>query len=172
MATITLSTSKKDVIITMMGTGSASINWGDNNIENYTLSNTTVTQCKHSYEVGRLPRLVSFTITITGNGITVLGCSKNELTALTLKDCTSLTWLGCYSNLLTTLDVSECPALETLACANNTLNSLNINGCRRLITLSCHHNQLTSLLLKGTGKLTTKLKPLEPEPKLWQSFLF
>jgi hypothetical protein len=164
MATIILSTSKKDAEITMQGTGRVNINWGDKS-EFFALSMDNVIQCIHNYgSNSNLPR----TITITGDSIITLGCSENELTSLKFNECSSLLRLSCYINQLTTLDVSGCKALETLACPHNQLNSLNISGCSKLVTLSCHHNQLKDLPLKTTVRtvssvLTKSISHTDPD---------
>jgi len=176
MTNIVLSTSKEDVKFTLWGSGRATINWGGRDIRPYDLNGEAI-PCHNLYRgVSNAPR----TITITGNGITMLDCAKNELTALTLNS-TTLMRLGCSINNLKSLDASSCPALESLACSDNELTALNVGGCRRLITLSCHNNALTSLSLTAPRRLpqlpnnpvvekaaglTTRLKPFEDFPKI------
>jgi len=156
MATIKLTTAKKEVTITLRGFGNAAINWGDSKIsQTVALSMGKTTVLTYTYSV-----VSTRTITITGDVITVLGCSENELTGLSVKECTTLTSLGCYYNQLTTLDVSGCNSLETLACSNNLLDNLNISGCIALVTLSCHNNRLKTLNL---GSSRTRLQPQKKE---------
>ncbi|WP_172914281.1 Ig-like domain-containing protein [Capnocytophaga canis] len=83
------------------------------------------------------------TVTIYGK-ITILGCSRNQLTSLVTKN-TDLRTLQCSENQLTNLDTSKSINLEYLYCGYNQLTSLDVSKNINLEYLSCDYNQLTSL---------------------------
>ena len=106
--------------------------------------------------------------------LTYLNVSRNALTALNLKQNTSLETLDCSQNQLTTLDVTgnvylvdlKCtgnaltaltltrnPRLEYLDCEGNQLSSLNVSQNTELMYLSCGNNVITTLNLKYNLKL-------------------
>ena len=86
--------------------------------------------------------------------LTVIDCSGNKLTSLTLK-LDNLYSLKCSNNKLTNLDISKCSKLNTLDCSWNQLTSLDTSNCTDLTKLSCVSNQLTSLNLSHCPNLNS-----------------
>ena len=89
--------------------------------------------------------------------LTVLGCSKNQLTSLDVTQNTLLEELYCSNNQLTTLDVSHNTKLENLQCLNNNLTSLDVTKNTLLSYFRCENNILTSLDVSKNVKLTNLL---------------
>ena len=133
----------------LYGTGSATIHWGDGSYDTKTLSPDGYTRFIHKYS-----NAAHRNITISGENITTIDCTRNELTSLDVSDCIALTGLYCSSNQLTSLNVSNCIALTELYCSSNQLISLNLSGLIALTTLICDGNQLTLLDVSGLIKLT------------------
>ena len=155
---ITMTTSKKgEVIISMRGSGTMNIDWGDGSaIETHTLS-SDITKYVYSYS-----DTTAHTITITGNHITFLDCYNIQLTFLDVSNNTMLTTLWCHENQLTSLDVSNNTALIHLACYRNRLTSLNVSNNMALSMLECDNNQLSSAALNvlfGTLHRNTVIYP-------------
>jgi len=146
--TITMTTSKSGgVTMELWGYGSASINWGDGTTETKSI-NPSSAIFTHNY-TQTIPR----TITISGNDIRELRCNNNQLTALNVNECPTLTVLECFGNLLQSLNVNGNTSLLELYCSGNQLRSLNVNGCANLINLLCSANQLTSINITSLTKL-------------------
>ena len=87
--------------------------------------------------------------------LTLLSCSKNQLTSLDVSGATALTILYCYYNQLPSLDVSQNTALRYLGCYNNQLPSLDVSQNTALTSLYCFCNQLPSLDVSGATALTS-----------------
>ncbi len=85
--------------------------------------------------------------------LTVLDCSANRLEKLDVSGCAALSELYCSDNLLTSLDVHLNGFLTVLWCDDNHLAGLNVRGCTALSDLSCVGNQLTSLDVSGCTAL-------------------
>ena len=139
-AVLTLDPSKKDIKVkAVTADGSAVQVEGCNEA---TLASNTETILNATGE----------TVTLTGK-ITELECYENQLTALNVKDCTSLQRLNCSSNQLPELDVQGLIALKTLQCNNNQLPELVVQGLATLQELACKGNKLTELNLQGLTSL-------------------
>ena len=139
-----------DVVhIEMSGSGSVTIDWGDNSaIETHQFS-------KGYSEFGRNYSGVSTcTITITGVSIEGLVCSKIQLTDLDVSENTCLVGLFCSHNLLNNIDVSKNTNLESLSCNHNMLTNLDVSKNAKLTTLWCHENWLESLNVDKNIALT------------------
>lgn len=87
--------------------------------------------------------------------LTVLHCSKNQITSLDLSPFPDLVQLICSRNLLTSLDLSHSPLLEFLDCSRNQITSLDVTGLVHMIQLKCYDNQITSLDLTALTALLT-----------------
>ena len=148
---MTLTTSNENnVRLTLLGSGTAEIDWGDGSaFETYTLS-TSHTGLSHIYS-----QMLSCNITIEGGEITYLNCSDIQLTSLDVSKITTLTNLICFSNMLTSLDVSNNIALTSLNCSNNMLKILEVNNNTNLTELLCIGNQLTNLNVSNKTALRT-----------------
>lgn len=85
--------------------------------------------------------------------LTIINCSGNNISTLSLHDLPQLTYIDCSKNRLQTLTVSGPPALETLVCEDNKLVSLNIAQNESLKNLDCSGNSIASLNLSGLTKL-------------------
>jgi len=139
-AVLTLDPSKKDIKVkAVTADGSAVQVEGCNEA---TLASNTETILNATGE----------TVTLTGK-ITELECYENQLTALNVKDCTSLQRLNCFSNQLPELEVQGLIALKTLQCNNNQLPELDVRGLSSLIEIYCSGNQLTELVVQGLATL-------------------
>lgn len=105
------------------------------------------------------------------NSIININLNENQLTSLTVEDCTSLLKITCDDNpaetislagcrslkdfyfsqysgntkTLTGLNVSGCSNLESLLMGNNMLRNLDISGCANLRILLIENNMLTNL---------------------------
>ena len=101
---MTMTTTKEGKVQLMLGgTDRAVINWSDGTPnDTVTLSIDNNTTLTHSYTGS-----VENTITITGDNVTFLRCTYNQLTALDVSKNTALTNLRCSNNQLTALDVSN-----------------------------------------------------------------
>jgi len=84
-------------------------------------------------------------ITITGENIRSLLCSKTQLTALDVSRYPELKGLNCGSNQLTVLDVSKNTALTSLYCFDNPLATLDVSRNTALMFLHCANTQITNL---------------------------
>jgi hypothetical protein len=139
---ITMTTTANTVGITLSGSGTANVNWGDGTSEMLAITGNSI---EHTYASSG-----SRTITITGGNITMLNCAGNQLTALDVSKNTALTALYCGSNQLTALNVSKNTALSMLWCESNQLVALDVS--KTLTRLNCPYNQLTALdLSKNTA---------------------
>jgi hypothetical protein len=141
---ITMTTSKSSVTLGLDSSGPITIFWGDGSSNTYPSISSPIYGggfITHTY-----PDSSPRTIKITGDNITSLSCSNNELTSLNVSECTTLVGLICANNMLTELDLSENSELMFLNCANNKLSALNVSGCPQLIAINCRVN-----LMDATG---------------------
>lgn len=147
--TMTMTTSKSAVRITVLGKGNAMIDWGDKT------PSDTVTISENSGEGNHIYADTGLhTITITGDSITYLGCYWNQLTSIDVSKNAALKRLNCGDNqLITFLDVSKNTALTELTCWNNQLTFLDVSKNTKLSALYCNHNQLTSLDVSNNQRL-------------------
>ena len=148
---ITILTQKSDVTISIGGSGSISIDWGDKTeIESYFLYESHYSTSKilsHSYNSSSQK-----TITITGN-ITYLECVNQEIIKLDVSNNPVLKELHCGYNQLKNLDVSRNTELIDLGCYMNLLTDLNVSNNNKLAYLNCHTNLLKELDLSNNVKL-------------------
>ena len=121
-AHVTMTTLAQKVYIYLGGSGTATIDWGDG-LKVRTINLVPVGDEKHPTSLIRVFKRYSdtsaHTITITGSGITFVGCNGSNLTALDVSQNPALTRLDCRNNQLTELDVSQNAALTQLKCYKN-----------------------------------------------------
>ena len=77
--------------------------------------------------------------------LTVLNCSRNQISSLDVSQFPNLTTLYCNNNNLTSLDVSNNTNLTNLDCSFNQLTSLDLSNNTNLTNLGCSENLLTSI---------------------------
>ena len=122
------------------GSGTATVQWGDGNTQTLELIEIPKT-IKHTYAAATSERK----ITVTGNRITLLGCSDNQLTSLDLSKNPKLVSLECSTNKLTVLDLSKNTGLAALECSGNSLTVLDVSKNTELLYLYCIGNRISSL---------------------------
>ena len=130
----------------------ATIDWGDGSkSETHTLSTDrdAAEACWHVY-----PDKSNYTITITGESITLFECIEAELTSLDVSSNTALKVLELVNCKITSLDVSKNLLLENLLFLANQLINLDVSKNTALKTLSCIENELTSLDVSNNTVLT------------------
>jgi len=137
---MTMTSLSEKVSISLVGTGTATINWGDGTESLICENIEDIDDYKHTYL-----DVFAHTITITGEKITGLKTYKNQLTELDVSGNATLTELECWFNQLTTLDVSKNTALTWLDCSFNQLTALNVRKNTALEWLFCDNNQITEL---------------------------
>ncbi|MDR2423237.1 MAG: Ig-like domain-containing protein [Prevotellaceae bacterium] len=135
-------------LIGLVGSGMASIDWGDGSSQTYELS--TYGTVSHDYST-----VGSRTITISRANITSFSCNHQDITSLDVSKNPALTHLSCFLNQLTSLDLSNNPALTYLDCGNNQLTSLDLSNNPALTEIQCSYNQLTALDLSNNTELLT-----------------
>jgi len=86
--------------------------------------------------------------------LSILNCSKNNISSLDISSNTQLTELYCNTNIISTLDVTTLPLLKIFWCDNNQLSELDINKNINLISLVCDANELNYLQTNNNTKLT------------------
>jgi hypothetical protein len=106
--------------IFVTGSGAVEIDWGEVKTT-HTLS-ANGSSISHTYS-GTLPRIF-----ISGENITRLQSSGNQLISLDVSNHAALTHLECDNNQLTSLDMSNNSALTTLNCRNNQLSAEALNA--------------------------------------------
>ena len=144
---ITLIAESQHVTISMFGSGTVQINWGDNS----------------EIETGAINRGQSFnheytdysphTIFIYGGNITWFTCIDAGCTMLDVSRSRYLQVLDCRNNRLTSLDLSQNSSLREIACDNNELTTLDFSQNTMLTSVSCTENKLTELDFKYNDKL-------------------
>ena len=136
-----------DVSIDLVGSGTATVDWGDGSEKVSLTLNENRVRFEHTY-----PSATIRTISVNGDNITGLRCEYGKLTSLDVSRCTELTSLNVQNNQLTSLSVSKNTELVELNCRDNQLTSLDLNKNTALTKLNCSANQLTSLdLSKNTA---------------------
>jgi len=144
-----------EVTISLAGTGSATIDWGDGSTSDtqdlLSTASTLYTSIvfEHNYSETNTRK-----IRIYGDNITGLNCAALQLTNLDVSRNTVLKRLCCSNNQLTSLDVSNNTALILLECGQNQLTSLNMSKTAALTLLDCSYNQLTNLDVSNNNALT------------------
>ena len=129
------------VNLAFKGTGSVRVEWGDGNVDNFSLTSNEKNYDRTYSSSG------SHTIMVTMFDADIIDfiCSENKLTTLDISQCKNLLRLTCSKNELTSLDVTNNTALKELHCADNKLTSLNVSKNTLLESLLCYGNNLTSL---------------------------
>ena len=147
---MTMTTSQTSVMVQLWGSGAVTVDWGDGtDATTDILSTTNFKNYNHPYATSS-----AHTITITGENITWLACSNNQLTDLNVSKNTVLEYLICSNNQLTAVDVSKNTALTELACSYNQLTILDLSANTTLTRLGCDYNQLTALDVSKNTALT------------------
>ncbi|MCL5127202.1 T9SS type B sorting domain-containing protein [Algibacter sp. L4_22] len=88
------------------------------------------------------------------NALSILNCSDNNLSSLSISTNINLTQLYCNSNVITDLNVTSLPDLKIFWCDNNLLSKLDITKNPNLISLVCNTNYLNYLDTSENEKLT------------------
>ena len=138
------------VTVMIGGTGKATIRWGNGAIIETELSFISSRSFTNEY-----PSPFQCKITITGENITYLVCSNNQLTGLDVSKNKNLMFLNCSNNELTKLDVSKNIALKGLFCMNNQLTSLDVSNNIELKELFCRDNEINSLDISNNVELAS-----------------
>lgn len=81
------------------------------------------------------------------NSLQTLYCGSNPLSSINVSGLTNLGLLNCDDNQLTTLDVSGLSNLQFLRCQNGQIANLNLTGAVALDEIYCDHNNLSVLNL-------------------------
>ena len=81
--------------------------------------------------------------------VTILDCTRNEITELDLSNNTKLRKVNCSNNKITSLSVSGCMELSELSCDNNKLTYIDLSNAPILKKLKCSNNNLVSLDLSN-----------------------
>jgi len=140
--------------ILLVGSGIATVDWGDgsekvsltlneSNSNYYGLYGIFGVRFEHTY-----PNATIRTITINGDNITTLGIGL-PVTSLDVSKNTELTELACFWGGLTSLDVSKNTALTVLGCQNNQLTNLDVSKNTALTILNCRNNQFSGSALNA-----------------------
>ena len=79
------------------------------------------------------------------SALTQLNCSHNSLPDLSLRGCGKLLELNADNNKLGMLSVEECYPLERLYCANNFLKTLDLSGNKNISEVKCQNNQILEM---------------------------
>jgi len=145
---MTMTTQLSNVSISLRGTETATIDWGDKTeIETYSLSESGQTYT-HVYSGSSIRN-----ITITGNNVMSLNISEQGITKLDVSRNPALTRLISGRNPLKRLDVRNNTALTILDCYVNELTELDLSNNTELTEFNCHSNYLTKLDLSNNIKL-------------------
>ncbi|MDR0767055.1 MAG: Ig-like domain-containing protein [Methanosarcinales archaeon] len=124
MHKMTLAAENTSLQISLNGTGTATINWGDGSPnQTFTLSRSDVGG-KKTYLAGLGTRI----ITITGDNITYLGCADSGLTHLDVSQNPKLEVLRCQNNRLTILNLQRNAALRIVDCSNNNISTASMRN--------------------------------------------
>ncbi|MDR0421688.1 MAG: hypothetical protein LBH72_01595 [Proteiniphilum sp.] len=126
---------------------SITVDWGDGQTERY--RNLDSIEVRHTC-ASKARR----TVRIEAENLSVFVCTSQQLTALDVSNCTTLTKLNCCNNLLSALDLSKNRALTALWCEGNQLSTLDLFNNRALAALWCEGNQLSTLDLFNNTALT------------------
>jgi Leucine-rich repeat (LRR) protein len=136
---MTMRIRERDIKIRLAGTGTATINWGD--------GSETVTHNLMPYDEKEKDDAYTLcfkysdwsvrTITISGENITYLDCSRNLVVKLDVSQNIALAVLICSNNRITALDVSNNTALTKLDCGDTLLTELDVSRNTALKSLDC-----------------------------------
>lgn len=127
-----------------LNSGKIMVDWGDGNPVEVQSTGEPITG-----------NLKGQTVTVSATKISYLDCSSADLTALEVRDASSLRTLYCADNSLTDLSIQSNGYLEALDCSNNQLKYISLSSQRKLKTLDCSHNNITSLGVGSARKLNT-----------------
>jgi Leucine-rich repeat (LRR) protein len=128
------------VTLGLAGSGTATIDWGDGSrVETVALKFSPV-PFYHNYS-GATPR----TITINGESIRGIICTDMQITAIDVSKCPSLSILDCSRNNITSLNLSNNLLLRHLTCTHNKLSTIDVSKITWIAHIRCSHNQITSL---------------------------
>ena len=112
-------------------------------------------------ENGRLERIYWEDCGLSGElslsdlpALTLINCSKNQLTSVDVSQNAALSHLSCYENKLTSLNVQNNSALGLLMCCDNQLDELDVTKNPYLTILNCMNNRLTTLDISQNPNLT------------------
>ena len=163
--TITMTTRASEVRIAIKlakGSDNLTIVWGDGKESNV---NDAIHEIlpgwfvyTHDYS-GTTEHNIVITCNATG-----LDCrGGNQLTALDVSRCTSLTELNFGENQLTALDVSKNTALERLSCNFNQITHLDVSKNTTLWLLEVVGNQFTAAALNDLFRTLPDRSKLGPE---------
>jgi hypothetical protein len=123
---------------------SFSVDWGDGEIWEYVSDSYSYTNyLSHEYAATG-----DYEVTVTSAPdceLLGINCNYAKVSALNVKQCSTLKAISCSYNALTTLDVTGCTALQMLSVEYNALSSLKFGGNPALSTLSCSFNDLINL---------------------------
>ena len=140
--------------LVISGSGTVSIDWGDKNRQNLSLSSQG-SFVEHSYSSAAGAR----TVKIAGGGVTALVCDNNELTELDVSQSTYLNVLECAANRLARLDVSRNYALKELKCDENQLTELDLSRNSELQSVNCSSNSMSAQALDAMFESLHKNAP-------------
>jgi len=119
-AKIKMTTERSYFVVSLAGSGIATVDWGDGSEKTALTLNENWVHFDHDY-----PNASLRTITIYGDNITALHCS-NDVMSLDVRRCTELKRLFCDGSF-TSLDVSKNTKLTELAVGSGQLMSLDVS---------------------------------------------
>jgi hypothetical protein len=141
-------TLKGEMILSLAGEGEVTIDWGDGEEDEVTLTPLPESgepgaehQFKHEYEDDDRKN-ISFTV---DGEITAIATGKSgAMTVFRVNELAeTLEYLDCSGEKLSTLSVSDFRKLRYLDCSANAITRLSVGGCRLLEELDCGANTLT-----------------------------
>ena len=145
LSIMTMSTRARKVTISLKGTGTATVDWGDGS----KIVTTKPTEGAGKDVQRRYSNTNPRTITITGDNITGLIYCDNQITALDVNHNKVLTLLWCFDNQLSSLDISRNVSLTELRFDNNQLTKLDASKNIALANLYCTENQFSDEALNN-----------------------
>lgn len=74
-----------------------------------------------------------------------VNCSNNKIFSLNVSGCTKLIEVWCDYNKLSYIDLSQTTALKKLECSNNKLVSLDLSKCPMFYKLNCWGNPINTI---------------------------
>lgn len=148
---IIMSSDKKGTVkIELAGSGTATIDWGDNS----DVQTVTLSEKRSPITHGYIDKTIR-TITIWGESITEFSCEICEIKTLDVSNNPTLTFLHCGDNpQLNKIDISKNVALKYLDCYNSGLTYLDVSNNIDLQKLYCYGNRITQLDVNNNTKLT------------------
>lgn len=131
----TAKTIGQDFQFTLNYGSAVSVDWGDGNIVNYNSEGKPIS--------GKLKGSV---VTVSGLDITMLDCSSQGLTDLSVSELSDLQTLICSENSLTALNVLNNTKLIKLNCSSNQLEALRFSSAHTsMVELNVAYNAIASL---------------------------